>query len=447
VNAYFDRGFNQEINFRFQTIGELSGRLSEILAPPSDKEPEPLSIVVSKSREMLLRRDKKTIVTEFRSAIESKVDALEKRVLQNVGDTRPHYVYAMDSSMRSSLNQGFEHLFTYRFRVGNNVHDTTFFVDYSFHLSGMECVVTRRILEKIGEILTNTNSSLHNVKVVTGEKVVCRYCNPVDMPVEIIASDALSAFGKAIELLTSKILNANSNDALTSERPGGERAVKKQQTTRRQKANPITEKQTPTNRKAVNIDWTRLIDNMVLSTSGNAGGSTTFLQMAKRRGLKPFLDSPRGANWGSVTCAGATLTERMMSSRLGQPEDETKRQYEITISPDLISEVGPLVDRWYRGLKNYEPLAVRVRFIYAVEIEREAHRIKTNIFKSELEMSGRDEFSFRKQWFTLDKNRNLDMRIWKKFDEIPWAALITALVDTEVLLVEKKLLAKIRANC
>jgi serine/threonine protein kinase len=60
LNLFFNRGFNHEIDTRFQTVDELSNRLEEILKPEAAAPVEDLAVVVERETAALRKNDRKT---------------------------------------------------------------------------------------------------------------------------------------------------------------------------------------------------------------------------------------------------------------------------------------------------------------------------------------------------------------------------------------------------
>jgi len=195
------------------------------------------------------------------------------------------------------------------------------------------------------------------------------------------------------------------------------------------------------------LHWAKLIERMTLTTESRRGGAELFYHLAKRGGLKPFMEAPVKARWRSTMCAGVSLTER---ENYDLPfEDDTKNKdadvnYELEIAPDLLDRSGPLIDAWYKKAKNILPLRLLIRFPTEVSIENASHRITSNIFQTELSMTDKDTFELKKHWFCLQRTQHsrspvFEMTIWKGFKSIPWSEIFTALVTRKILLIEKSL--------
>jgi len=197
------------------------------------------------------------------------------------------------------------------------------------------------------------------------------------------------------------------------------------------------------------LNWPKLIQRMTLKTVAMKDGWKLFQSLAKRHGLKPITETSQSAIWRRVVCAGITFSENE-TPRFYREKDieQGKREYRFEVSPELLEKTGVLIETWHKRMKNYYSLELSIDFEYKVSMESEAHRITTNIFETELSMTGKDTFELGKHWFYLRRRNNswnptLEMMIWKGFSSIPWAEIFTSLVKRQVLHIEKPLAKEI----
>jgi serine/threonine protein kinase len=79
LNALFDRGFANRIDRRFQTVGELRGRLLEVLGQLSSGPVEDIAAVAEREASSLLQRDEKTQLAALRHRAQRFYHAVQQQ--------------------------------------------------------------------------------------------------------------------------------------------------------------------------------------------------------------------------------------------------------------------------------------------------------------------------------------------------------------------------------
>jgi len=172
------------------------------------------------------------------------------------------------------------------------------------------------------------------------------------------------------------------------------------------------------------ISWGNLVEDLAITIEGPPGCSVPFYRMASRKKLHPYTE--HHASQPLTHCAGLSLRERSdwFDPHEGTITKDGVRQYDFTAEATLWETTAPLIDAWKKKLKLQDSYIVQIRFKYGVEMEREPHRLNTNIHGSEIEAFEDAWYGFRKLRFSLHASPNgssprFRMLVAKTLAEIP----------------------------
>jgi serine/threonine protein kinase len=203
LDLLFSRGLSYEIDSRFQSIEELTGRLQYILQPSASGVIEDLDAVLTREMAAIRRVDRTTQLSDYYQNVwtlqQPMTDHLNNVISNKLSKYRTFYV-------RENNHQGFEKLnersdvgdlFARRiFGVTLNNHPHAVQVHYSFVAQGPECIVYREIKEgSLGE----------KGKPLDPVVTVFRYEGNSEPDKQVMLKDMDAAVARSITLLSQKI--------------------------------------------------------------------------------------------------------------------------------------------------------------------------------------------------------------------------------------------------
>jgi serine/threonine protein kinase len=202
LNTFFEKGFSQEIDNRFQTIDQLEPRLNELLDSAAFGKSEDLETILGTACRNLRKHDRKTKIAEFRRKLEKAIPEFEKRVrdLQNIIHGSGQFqLWTVDPSARHNSNQRFDDIYRYEYRLQNPVHFVEALIVYEFRLEENECVVYRFISQP---------SSAPQVSE-TSEQIKARYDEVAEIDLGELLPDLEASVAECIELITKAIMSSS----------------------------------------------------------------------------------------------------------------------------------------------------------------------------------------------------------------------------------------------
>jgi len=172
LNLFFNRGFNYEIDSRFQTVDELFSRLEEILKPEGKAPVEDLEVVVEREAAALRKNDRKTQLSIYFSNATTLQQSLNQclneisRTLQKHRSFSVSWRELMDHNrLNGKTDQGD---LIARATLGLSVqnHQIIRLIRYTVISKGTECGIYRAIEEDVPGSQTKTVEPL---------MLICRY--------------------------------------------------------------------------------------------------------------------------------------------------------------------------------------------------------------------------------------------------------------------------------
>jgi serine/threonine protein kinase len=220
LNAFFEMGFQPDINLRFQSVDQLEARLKEILNPSRDEQVEPLSSIIASSRERLTKHDIKTRIEQFRNHILKSVESgygqketLGHAISLMCQNSEPYFINQSSQSEVWNEIQGYDRVYLIRIRVRNQTHNIEAIIEYNFVLENAECVVSRLIKGK-KELAGKSYAEITPVDLLYPDSVVdlvpqqmvARYSDHLKFPMDELKNDVERAIGKCIKMVEERIL-------------------------------------------------------------------------------------------------------------------------------------------------------------------------------------------------------------------------------------------------
>lgn len=209
LNLLLNRGFNYELDSRFQTIDELTNRLEEILKPGSKEITEDLETVLIRETAALRKNDRTTQLNEYYR----NVQPLSQSMVMRFNDIQARLQKHRDFFYLLMHNQPmfFEKLnsktelgdMVARTRFGCGAQNQNIFmqIQYTVAAQGSECSIYREIGEGHFHV---------QARQVEPPILVLRYqgdCNLSQSESHLIVADMEKAVTKAITLMSHRIQN------------------------------------------------------------------------------------------------------------------------------------------------------------------------------------------------------------------------------------------------
>jgi hypothetical protein len=203
VDQMLTRGFMHEIDFRFQTVDELIGRLREVLNPNERPSEEDLDIVLQRECAVLRKADRKTQLNHFREVarapLNSEMLVIWKSLWTKVNETkmlhlnhRESFMFVDESSpigdviLRNALD------LTIASHGGLEIHHTIV-------SQGTECALYREIKETRHPGPANS---------VEGPFLILRYPGDTLPDIAFLRKEMEVAVGRAVLILSGRIQKA-----------------------------------------------------------------------------------------------------------------------------------------------------------------------------------------------------------------------------------------------
>ena len=221
INTFFAKGFQRDIDKRFQSVDELENRLRELLNPGAPASNEDLQSILNHAAEILLEQDSKTRVFNFRTNIkqsvqtfEGNLDGLAVAVVRKLpglfgfsplalshsfpNKNKDHqFVLIMENIADLAFkNFSYEGIYLYPLAVQNIANNRTLLIQYEFQLEGNECVVYRTIFQQDGNVRTD----------IEGRKSVERFAQPDEATLVNLIPDVEEAVKICIAMIMKTIM-------------------------------------------------------------------------------------------------------------------------------------------------------------------------------------------------------------------------------------------------
>lgn len=149
VEAFFDQGFSTIIDSRYQTIEEVITRLNEIKNPGIKFTKESLEEFANKTKELMLKYDRKTQLEKFRGYAGSIINLLPKFINEINSKITPFTVSTESLPAGLSKELGGEKLNTRLSIIIKEAHyEHNIQINYEIIAEGQQCVVYRAITRK-----------------------------------------------------------------------------------------------------------------------------------------------------------------------------------------------------------------------------------------------------------------------------------------------------------
>jgi hypothetical protein len=198
LNALFDRGFNPELQNRFQTLEEFEGRVRELSSPTPAQPVEDLSVIASRESGVLRETDRATLLAEVRlkaavvhQALDKRINEVSKKLSGSLFSFIRDHRRPADPNPKEFGERIFDH--SINVQVQNHPHQIGIF--HLIACKGNECCVLRLTYEPSG-------AGARNVET----EIVMRYDAKLGRPdVELIASEFERAVAVAIPKLRDLI--------------------------------------------------------------------------------------------------------------------------------------------------------------------------------------------------------------------------------------------------
>jgi len=200
LNLLLDRGLAYEIDSRFQTIDELTGRLGEVLAPDFRSPPEDFDKAIARHAAALRKNDRKTQLADCRTKAMILTQSINQCVSDIQNRARNHTAFAISwPSMVMGSNGkcvfGDEVAYFDIFIVFA-VHGRQCSAHYTIASKGMECEIYREI---------RYQHPAGRVETIDAPLMVTRYSGEESPDAAAVVADIKPAVLRAIEVLSAKI--------------------------------------------------------------------------------------------------------------------------------------------------------------------------------------------------------------------------------------------------
>jgi len=152
LESFFDRGFNPEIDNRFQSFDAMEARLREVINPALRTTTENPVLVAKQAADVLLKQDRKTQIAAFRKATAPLLSELEKMRQKYSQEISP-FIFEVIAAFGSPIsdvadtepiaiqfNTAIRHTHNLNYRV---------IVAYQVRARAAECAVYRAMLQGV----------------------------------------------------------------------------------------------------------------------------------------------------------------------------------------------------------------------------------------------------------------------------------------------------------
>ncbi len=196
LNALFDRGFQHELQSRFQTLAEFESRVLELLSEISTPLLEDLSIIAQRESAVLRGTDRRTLLAGLRNSSTPLSAALRKKLTEiKVKLDGTLFKITAATSFRPFPKEEGDEVFLTTYDVGVNNHQTRIGIQFIVACKNSECVLLRRSYDWIG---TKTDNPQTNMLM----RYDARLGNP---DISLMTADFEAAVAAAIQRLRTLI--------------------------------------------------------------------------------------------------------------------------------------------------------------------------------------------------------------------------------------------------
>ena len=205
-HTFFDRGLNNDIDARFQTLDDLESRLREIIDPPAMIPKEDFQAAAKRHSEALHQVDRKNRHFRYRSELKGFQADLDKLMSEltrvegfNIGWWPEHK--CTEEAARLEI------IWIFRVSVGVRAHERGRIIIYSIREEGSDCILSRGVAKGTYE------TPEPGIIEAGSEQVLLRY-SPQNIPDSaLLAEDIKASVLAAMEALVREIQDGQESSA------------------------------------------------------------------------------------------------------------------------------------------------------------------------------------------------------------------------------------------
>lgn len=204
VEALLDQGLSSNLDTRFQTVDELRNRLKDILEPSARKVMEDPRLVAKKISQNLLKSDRRTQLTEYKSASIGLLQALKNCVHGYKKDEIPPFILGEQTKKKSELFDldGLDDIgicFSCVIEMQN--HPNRAAIEYQLAARGLQCAIFRATMK--------STRKKAKFEVMEPWTPVQWYEGVSGPDIDIVIEDFKASLGEAMKLLEREILKSS----------------------------------------------------------------------------------------------------------------------------------------------------------------------------------------------------------------------------------------------
>jgi len=202
LNLFFNRGFNHEIDSRFQTVDELFNRLEEILKPEAITPVEDLDVVAERETAALRRNDRKTQLSVYFSNATTLQQSINLclgeigKTLQKHGSFSTQLYDMLTNRGSGKIDQG-DLIAKTTIAVSVQNHQITRHIHYTLISQGTECGIYRSIDEIVPGSPTKSVEPLTLVYRYDGDSMPTAFTVVADLKATVTRT--ISAISQKIQ--------------------------------------------------------------------------------------------------------------------------------------------------------------------------------------------------------------------------------------------------------
>jgi len=203
LHSFFDRGLNNDIHTRYQTLDELEIRLKNIIGQESSLPRPNFQNEAKHHIEVLFRVDRVNRYSRYRAALAPLGKALDKHLQELARSMEGFYLSWSQESERHNESVRQDIVWIYETRVAVQGHQRGWKIKFLILEEATECVLKRSI-----ERQQPDGGSPINIE----EIILFRYLPPALPHAELMISDIEQSILRAMEGLNKEIENLGANE-------------------------------------------------------------------------------------------------------------------------------------------------------------------------------------------------------------------------------------------
>jgi len=200
LNGLLDRGLNNELDSRFQTVDELIGRLNEVANPSTNRFVEDFDTVAAREAAALRRNDRKTQLSNYFVNVQLLQQSANQCVVDINTKLSKHKAFSfgwVHGLVRmTGKNELGDEVARISFMLTVQNHALYYEIHYSIYALGSECALYREIQEMIPGGPS---------KIIEAPSVVLRYQGESEIDRAAVITDIRETVSRAISMLSQRV--------------------------------------------------------------------------------------------------------------------------------------------------------------------------------------------------------------------------------------------------